>query len=131
MKNKNQLQEKVVDFIKNADGRFLLVGDIGTWHGRYAGGCYIETFDDLYKFWRDCRDIKVWDEGGHLYIKASHHDGTNYAEMREITTRGEEYIERHYYDMDDSEIHEKLFNSNFYTRLPHYAHVVWGTKKGV
>ena len=110
-------------------GSFIKNSNNGLWNGTYDGGCYVDKFSDLYKFWEDCRDIKVWDEGGHLYIKASHHDGNNYAELKELTCKGSEYAGEHYWD-SDQEVHEKLWNSNFYTRLPHYAHKVWGCKKG-
>ena len=116
-------------FLKDSYNGFLLIGTCGRWNGTYEGGCYVNSFDDLYKFWEDCRDIKVWDEGGHLYIKATHHDGTNYAELRELTCKGSNYALNHRWD-DDREVHETLMSSNFYTRLPHYAHKVWGCKKG-
>lgn len=117
------------NFIKKSTYGFLLVGDVGTWHGSVEGGCYVNEFDDLYKFWKDCDYIKVYDEGGHLYIKASHHDGNNYAELKELTCAGSEYAGEHRWD-SDQEVHEKLWNSTYYTRLPHYAHKVWGIKKG-
>ena len=117
------------NFIKKSDYGFLLVGDVGTWRGSIGGGCYVNEFDDLYKFWDGCDYIKVYDEGGHLYIKASHHDGNNHAELKELTCAGSEYAGEHYYD-DDQEVHEKLWNSTYYTRLPHYAHREWGLKKG-
>ena len=116
-------------FIKDSNYGFLLVGYVGTWRGRAAGGCYVNEFNDLYKFWDSCDYIKVYDEGGHLYIEASHHDGNNYAELKELTCKGSEYAGNHYWD-SDKEVHEKLWSSNFYTRLPHYAHKVWGCKKG-
>lgn len=116
-------------FIKDSRNGFLLCGICGLWNGTYDGGCYVNNFDDLYKFWDNCSDIKVYDENGHLYIKAGHHDGTNYAELKELTDKGCEYKDNHYWDSDE-EVHEKLFNNNFYTRLPHYAHKVWGCKKG-
>lgn len=116
-------------FLKESTNGFLLVGTCGCWDGTHDGGCYVNKFDDLYKFWDGCRDIKVYDESGHLYIKASHHDGTNYAELKELTCKGSNYAADHRYD-SDREVHEKLWNSNFYTRLPHYAHKVWGCKKG-
>ena len=116
-------------FIKDSHYGFLLCGDIGTWRGQVAGGCYINEFDDLYKFWSSCDYIKVYDEKGHLYIEASHHDGNNYAELKELTQKGADYKENHYWD-SDREVHEKLWDSNFYTRLPHYAHKVWGCRKG-
>ena len=116
-------------FIRKSDYGFLLIGDVGTWMGSQSGGCYIEEFDDLRKFWGDCDYIKVYDEGGHLYIRASHHDGSNYAELKELTCAGSEYAGEHYWE-HDQEVHEKLWNSTHYTRLPHYAHRVWGCKKG-
>ena len=91
-------------FLKDSYNGFLLVGTCGLWNGTYDGGCYVNRFDDLYEFWKDCRDIKVWDEGGHLYIKATHHDGSNYAELRELTCKGSNYALNHRWD-SDSEVH--------------------------
>ena len=116
-------------FLKNSNNGFLLVGTCGLWDGTYGGGCYVNEFDDLYKFWDGCDYIKVYDEGGHLYIEATHHDGSNYAELRELTCKGSNYALNHSWD-SDREVHETLMSSNFYTRLPHYAHKVWGLKKG-
>ena len=116
-------------FIKDSEYGLLLCGEVGTWRGKQSGGCYIEEFNDLYKFWNHCDYIKVYDEGGHLYIRASHHDGDNFAELKALTSAGYEYAKEHYCD-DDQEVHEKLWNSTYYTRLPHYAHKVWGCKKG-
>lgn len=116
-------------YIQNTGYGLLMVGDVGTWRGSVEGGCYVHKFGDLYKFWKDCDYIKVYDEGGHLYVKASHHDGNNYAELKELTAKGSDYANEHYWD-NDREVHKKLWNSNFYTRLPHYAHKVWGCKKG-
>ena len=116
-------------FLKGSYNGFLLVGTCGCWDGTYNGGCYVNSFDDLYKFWEHCDYIKVYDEGGHLYIKASHHDGSNYAELKELTCKGSNYALNHRWD-SDREVHETLMSSNFYTRLPHYAHKVWGCKKG-
>lgn len=117
------------EFIKDSHNGFLLVGTCGCWDGTYDGGCYVNNFDDLYKFWSDCRDIKIWDEGGHLYFKATHHDGTNYAELRELTCKGSDYALNHRWD-SDRDVHKTLMSSNFYTKLPHYAHKVWGCRKG-
>ena len=116
-------------FLGDSNNGFLLVGTCGLWNGTYDGGCYVNSFDDLHKFWKDCDYIKVYDEGGHLYVKASHHDGTNYAELKELTRKGNSYADNHYWD-SDRDVHKVLWNSNFYTRLPHYAHKVWGCKKG-
>lgn len=115
-------------FLEESYYGFLLVGNCGLWDGRFEGGNYVNNFDDLYSFWEGCRDIKVWDEKGHLYIKATHHDGTNYAELKELTCKGSNYALNHSWDCD-RDVHKVLWNSNFYTRLPHYANKVWGCKK--
>ena len=127
--NWDEFKYEFEKFIKDSGYGLLMCGSVGCWDGRYDGGSYVKKFDDLYKFWNGCDYIKVWDEGGHLHIKASHHDGTNYAELKILTKHGSEYAEEHYYD-SDREVHEKLWNSTRYTLLPHYAHKVWGCKKG-
>lgn len=108
-------------FLKESNTGFILCGTCGRWNGRYNGGCFVNNFDDLYKFWKDCDYIKVYDENGHLYMKATHHDGTNYAELKELTNKGVEYKVKHYWDSDE-ETHNVIFNNNFYSKLPHYAH---------
>jgi len=115
-------------FIENSRNGFLLCGTVGTWRGRFEGGSYVNSFSDLAEFWKDCDYIKVYDEKGHLHIEASHHDGTNYAELKELTDKGSAYKDNHYYD-SDREVHGVIFNNNFFSRLPHYAHKVWGCKK--
>lgn len=114
-------------FLRDSANGFLLCGTCGCWNGTYAGGCYVNSFNDLYKFWDGCRDIKVYDENGHLYVQATHHDGNNFAELKELTPKGAKYKENHCWD-SDRDVHEKLFNNSAYTRLPRYAHKVWGCK---
>ena len=126
----DNFREEFGNFIEKSNYGFLLCGSVGRWNGTAEGGLFVKDFDDLYRFWKDCDYIKVYDEGGHLHIECSHHDGTNYGELKELTNKGKEYSDNHYYDYSDRELHEKLWNSNFYTKLPHYAHKVWGCKKG-
>lgn len=128
--NWRDIEVELKHFMGKSTFGFLLCGNIGRWNGTFAGGYFVKEFKDLYDCWRDCDYIKIYDENGHLYITCSHHDGTNHYELKELTWRGSKYKDDHYYDMDDRELHEKLWNSNFYTRLPHYAHKVWGCKKG-
>lgn len=102
------------------NGVFLLQGDIGTWRGAMRGGFIFDTFNELTKAWEDCRDIEIYDEDGHLHIRCSHHDGTNRYEVKELTKKGIEYIERHLYD-DKETVHTKVFNSNSLSKLPRFA----------
>lgn len=107
---------------------FLVRGTVGRWNGTFQAGKIVENFRELSDAWRDCDYLKLWDEGGHFYIECSHHDGTNCFEVKRLTSMGKKYLENHLWD-DDRELHDKLFSSNFYTALPHYAHTVYGVKK--
>ena len=109
---------------------WLATGYCGCWDGRHAGGTYIRDFDDLRKLW-DIRDalceVYVYDEGGHLYVEVSHHDGRNCYEIVGVTKRGEEFI-----DSDRPtyrEEHEAIMSCNFYHYLPHFARKVYGTRE--
>ena len=124
------MEEDLKCFFAKSTFGFLLCGSVGRWNGRFAGGYFFREFDDLYKCWKDCDYIKIYDENGHLYIECSHHDGSNSYEIKELTAKGAEFRYDHEYDYSDRELHEKLWKSNFYTKLPHYAHKVWGYKKG-
>lgn len=115
-------------FIEDADTYFLVRGYVGRWNGRHYGGVLIKCFDDLYKLWDDCDYLSIYDEGGHLYIKCTHHDGTNFFEVKQLTNKGTEYLLNDY-RWEDEEAQEMAFNSNFFTKLPHFAHEVYGTKK--
>lgn len=117
-------------FIEQSPYGFLLCGSVGRWNGTVKGGYFVKKFDDLYKCWNDCDCIKIYDENGHLYIECSHHDGDNFFEIKELTAKGVEFCDVHKYDYTNKTLHEKLWKSNFYTKLPHFAHRVWGCKKG-
>ena len=58
------------------------------------------------------------DKGKRVKVKAIHHDGTNYFQIRELTDRGYEYWQNHQYDMSDRELHHRLFKDS------HYSHEV-------
>lgn len=106
---------------------FILQGTIGTWRGKAKGGYIFDSFNELSKAWDDCEYVKIYDENGHLYIKCSHHDGTNHYEIRMLNEKGYDYADRHYYD-DEEEVHDKLMK-NPYSVLPDVAHIVYGCPK--
>lgn len=120
--------DELKQFMKE-NGPMLVVGSLGLWYGNCRGGKLCEDFRDLSGAWEDCGYIKIWDENGHLYIMCSHHDGTNSYECKLLTEKGRQYAEDHAWDMEDSELHAKLWNDSHYTVLPHYAHKMWGCKK--
>lgn len=117
------------DFI-NDNGTFLLVGSIGLWDGVHRGGFMFSSIDELGKAWKDCNYMEFYDENGHLYLRCSHHDGTNCYEIKKVTQAGIDY-----YEAKDDEcwrdeiIRSRMWAANRLTALPHFAHTVYGCKK--
>lgn len=107
--------------------KFLLQGFVGRWHGRVRGGFIFDSISEMSEAWRDCDYVEIYDENGHLYIRCSHHDGSNFFEIRMLNKMGCQYAESHYYD-NDEEVHDKLMKSP-YSVLPHCAHKIYGCKK--
>ena len=69
----------------------------------------------------DCDYYKIWEEDNILHLKCSHHDGTNYFEIRILANEGLELYENWLYDDDDTlsdlnerEIHQKLLSDPKY-----------------
>ena len=113
---------------------YILCGYVGRWNGNFAAGTVFDDFEKaFYEAIRDCDYWSIWDENGHLFIKCSHHDGTNLFEIKRITERGCNLLEKWEYDFNDmrteEQIHETIWNNNFYSALPHFAHNMYGCKK--
>lgn len=109
----------------------ILMGAVGLWNGNYAAGTIFTNFDEMYrKATRDCDSVKIWDENGHLYLECSHHDGTNCFEIKIMTKKGIEYYENWEYGNDkrtEAYVHGQIMKR--YSRLPHFAHKVYGCEK--
>lgn len=102
------------------NGKYLAVGTCGRWYGIYPGGFIFETFEELMSRFGCCDFIKIWLENGRLYVKGSHHDGTDEVEVKEITERGERYYDNWSYgsnDRTEREVHWKMFKDSHYTHL--------------
>lgn len=101
---------------KNHDSKtYVIIGNLGLWYGRVEGGKIIEG---LWNSLRQCFEDynKIYEENGRLKVTAHHHDGTNFFQIKELTKRGEDFAERHKWDMSDRELHKKLFNDSHYSR---------------
>lgn len=115
------------------DGKiWLAFGCCGLWYGNIPAGT---VFTDFKKFFyqaiKDCDYWKIYDENGHLYLQCSHHDGTNFFEIKEVTKKGVEYLENWEYNYNDKRteeyIHKKVIEK--YSRLPRYAEKMWSCPK--
>lgn len=100
---------------KNEPKQYIVLADLGLWNGRFDGG---KILTGLWEAISECFEDfnEIYEEGGKLKVVAHHHDGTNYFEIKELTERGEEYAERHKWDMNDRELHQKLFNDSHRSR---------------
>ena len=112
---------------------FIAIGTCGRWDGTYEGGLIFGHWDDFKRrVFADCEYFKIWDEKGHLYVKCSHHDGTNFLEIKELTDRGFQRYENWQYDysvrndISERELHKRIFKDSHYAKLPHFADKVWG-----
>lgn len=108
---------------------WLLTGTIGRWDGNYKGGFIFNTFDEFAKCLKDCDYVKITDDMGHFEIECSHHDGTNYFEVKELTEDGCEWYDVNQYSKSDEELHMWLWESNEWTKLPHFAKRVYGCEE--
>lgn len=119
-----ELEDKIDDCV-------LVSGTCGTWQGNFAGGKVFHISDKpkysssmlswiLSECGKDCDYFKVGiNKSGNLFIQCTHHDGTNYYEVKNITDKGKkafydwDYSER-FNNLSEQEMHEKLYNSNNY-----------------
>lgn len=115
----NDVENELKAFLDNSS--WIVKGTIGKWDGPKDAGEIICNFSELSPVWTDCDYIKMYDKGGHFYIEASHHDDTNYFELKRLTEAGTDFVDRHCYDMTKRELHERLWKNPKYTRLPRYA----------
>lgn len=113
---------------------WLLTGTMRLWDGDSQFNFVFQTFDEmLNRVGKDCDYFKFWDENGHFFIKCSHHDGTNYGEIKYITPKGKRLIENwgstysKRYDFSARELYERIYKR--YSTLPNYANKIYGCRK--
>ncbi|KFI90835.1 hypothetical protein BISA_2207 [Bifidobacterium saguini DSM 23967] len=72
-------------------------GGVGRWDGMHTGFSHFEDFDSLMHGadspFKDCEIDRIWDENGHLFIDAHHHDGSVHVELLQLTDKGGEALE--------------------------------------
>ena len=105
----------------------ILSGKAGTWQGKFEAAQIYDTIEEaICNSIKDCDYIKVWSENGHLYLQASHHDGTHNFELKLLTYKGWEtwdswnssYCGESLYNKSEYEVLDMLFNCNLFSKLP-------------
>ena len=81
--NDMYLDDERANLNEKADGRILVIADLGLWYGRKQGYKILgrnisEILHD------DCDYIEWYGDGYNIKATASHHDGVNYYEYRVI-----------------------------------------------
>ena len=123
-------KEQLAEFFLNGN-KWMIFGEIARWNGTYKAGMVFDTFEDFfYRAASDCDYWKFYDENGHLYLTCSHHDGTCHYEIKELTDKGQQYLDNWEYGNDkrtEEYVHTQIFNK--YSRLPRFAENVLGCKR--
>lgn len=124
----DQMQDLYNEVLDNLSALFrgdtvIAMGACGTWRGRLAAGTVEEDFDLMFsRMRRNWEDVKIYDVNGHLYVEGVCHDGTDFFEIKKLTTRGVALYEK-WEESDASDtrtlaqIHSILFRSNLFTEL--------------
>ena len=123
--------DELRDFFSN--GTYIIFGNIGRWDRIHSGFDIFNDFNDAYmKAVKDCDYIRIYDYDGHFRIECSHHDGTNFYEIKKLTDKGISYFENWDYGYIKNDkrsndyIMEKLISK--YSVLPKFAKKEYGVK---
>lgn len=110
---------------------FILFGTEKRWNGVRCVFDIVSCIDDIMEMLRECDEIEIYDENGHMYFYGTHHDGSVRLELRELNERGITYYEKWYNSLDDKRTEQyigKMLRTDNYSKLPHYYEKVLGTK---
>lgn len=122
--------EEMMSYLQSVEKyhKWIMLGTAGTWQGRREGGQMYDNIEDaMSSITKDCDYVKVWSENGHLYLQASHHDGTHNVELKLMTDKGWETYDNWLCSncgasLDGKsryQVFEMIFNYNFFSKLPH------------
>lgn len=100
--------------------KFIATGSFGLWDGRRSGWLVIENEYDFGGLLEDCTYVEIADNNGLIEIKASHHDGTNYFTLKELTDHGYETYKKtgEGWYAENYDLGKYLFENNFNSRIP-------------
>ena len=108
------------------DGNYCLIkGTCGRWTGKQECGRFIQSVDELISGLQHLDNIRFYEVNGHFYIEGSHHDGSDYYELKLLTKKGVEYADKNYF-AHDRQLHTTIFKNNFYSTLPRFYSKLYG-----
>lgn len=128
---------EMMSYLKSVEKyhKWVILGSAGTWQGSRECSQIFDNIDNaISAITRDCEFIKVWSENGHLYVQASHHDGTHNLELKLITDKGWEIYDNWLSSCCGAsldaknryQVFEMIFDYNLFSKLPRVEKVVLG-----
>lgn len=109
----------------------VATGTVGTWLGRSAGGKIIDSLSEFTSLFEDDNTLYE-DEKGNLFLRAAHHDGTNYISFRKLNKYGRNYylenslaIDNEYDKYDRRTICERLMKPRYSKRVQLRKELGW------
>lgn len=82
--------------VNESDYGVVLDGTVQTWQGRFRGGGYAETWDDLCNLIAGYY-IRISQIGKRIFLDLVHHDGTNGFELKRVTKKGYKVVDNNPY----------------------------------
>ncbi|MBR7176999.1 MAG: hypothetical protein IKD26_02160 [Clostridia bacterium] len=101
----------------------LMTGTFGSWRGPREGGKFVNTTGDFIACIQHLDEMNIYEENGHLYVAGSHHDGSDFYELKVLTKKGYALADYNHF-AHDRKLHNTLFNCNFYSALPRLSKCV-------
>lgn len=108
--------EYIFEELNKQAEQFLMIGSCGLWNGRVNGGKILNNLMDFTQYTFDYTIIELKENTGEIRIETHHHDGVNNYTIKPISKRGETFIDNHYYNLTDEELHNKLYNTRGLTK---------------
>ena len=103
------------------ENKVIALGTCGTWRGDFESAKIFNDFEmALAACAKECDYIKIEREGRHIYVTASHHDGTNHFELKVVTEKGERYYDNWNYgnsDKTEYQVLKTIWKSSNYSKL--------------
>lgn len=115
---REELYNMLNDFFANNEA--ILSGVCGRWNGKIYFAKFIRSTKELLQAVGHLDYLEFLDNGGHLVIYGSHHDGQDRYEVRALTRKGERLASENWHDVEPSRL-IKWSNCNLFSALPHLA----------
>lgn len=93
---------------------YLVIADLGLWNGHFDGGKIINGLASSIKACLEDYN-RIYVLGKQLCVEATHHDGTNFFKIKELTPKGCEWWKNHGIWDNPREAHKRLWNDSHLT----------------